>query len=259
MRNAFPYFAIAFYIVALAIGLGSTAANVLSQEEVPSQALTVKEAELRLEELGVELTDNDLERICTAEGLTELDLSGCHRLSDMGLSHVAKLTQLKSLDLTRCHRITEQGIASISRLEHLTSLNISSTRVQLPKVYALLQHLPELTKLEVKDIRGFTSVGLQKLTRLTYLDISNTGGNLTDAELVPLAPLTLLKYLNLNGSRVWGANRNVTDAGLKHLEGMTSLEFLGLFGYFSLTAKGYNPLFMKLSKLKRLEMGFNWP
>ena len=110
MRNTFPYFAIAFYIVALAIGLGPTAANVLSQEEVPSQALTIKEAELRLEELGTELTDNDLERICTAEGLTELNLSGCHRLSDAGLSHVAKLSQLNSLDLSRCHRITEQGI-----------------------------------------------------------------------------------------------------------------------------------------------------
>ena len=259
MRNTVPYFVIAFYIVVFAIGLGPTVGNVMSQEQDSHQPLTIKQAKLRLAQLGVELTDNDLELICTADSLVELDLSGCHRLSDVGLSYVANLPQLESLDLSRCHRITELGIKSICRMERLASLNISSTRFQLTKAYALLQQLPMLTKLEVKDIRGFTSEGLQNLTGLTYLDISNTNGNLTDADLAPLAPLTLLTYLNLNGSRVWSANRNITDAGMKHLEGMNKLEFLGLFGYFSLTAKGYNPLFANLTKLERLEMGFNWP
>ena len=82
---------------------------------------------------------------------------------------------------------------------------------------------------------------------------------MTDADLAPLATLTSLTYLNANGSRQWGANRGITDKGLKHLEGLTSLEFLGLFGYFNLTHKGYNPLFKNLKNLNKLEMGFNWP
>ncbi len=123
--------------VVLAIGLLSAVATAYEMGD----GLSLSSANALLMEKGTELEDADLERVCTAVDLTELDLSGCSRLTDAGLAHVAQLRQLTTLDLSRCHRITAQGIESISTLPNLDSLNISSSRVDLPAAYALLAKL----------------------------------------------------------------------------------------------------------------------
>ena len=228
------------------------AGDLPGQESTSQQPLTVAAAELLLKEKGTQLTDADLQQICTATNLQELDLSGCHQVTDRGLSGVSQLRKLKSLRLAHCHRITLKGFRAVCSLPKLESLDISSIRASLAPVYVELGRLPSLTKLEVRDIRGFTSEGLHTLKNLTYLDISNASGQIRDADLVPLSALTSLRYLNINGSRQWSANRNLTDQGLKQLEKLESLEFLGLFGYFSLTANGYNRLFENLKNLENL-------
>ena len=212
-----------------------------------------------LAKAGAELTDAELEEVCRATQLTEVDLSGCQRITDQGMIFLARLPQLTSLSLENCHRITLEGIRAIAGSAKLERLDLSRTRMKLPEVYPILQSLPKLSHLVIRDVRGFESTGLEALTQLTYLDISNANGEIKDVDLKPLAALTSLRTLNLNGSRNWGRNKTLTDAGLKHLESLIELEFLGLFGHYQLTAKGYNPLFEKLTKLKTLEMGFNWP
>jgi F-box and leucine-rich repeat protein 14 len=245
-------------LIAVLVG-GLFPRGAFPQQSKPDQPLSVAEAQAILAEKGTELTDADLQRICMAQELTELDLSGCNQITSKGVSCVADLRELTSLSIARCHRVTIDGIRAISDLPMLARLDISQTRIPLPAVYSELTKLPSLTRLEFRDIRGFKSDGLQSLPNLKHLDISNSTGGIKDADLAPLARLTSLTYLNLNGSRQWSANKVLTDKGLKHIEGLTSLEFLGLFGHFNLTAKGYNPLFKKLGKLKTLEMGFNWP
>ena len=222
-------------------------------------ALSPAEVQSILQEKGAELTDADLTRISTAANLKALDLTGCSQITDRGLKQLTSLTRLESLSLASCHRVTLKGIEAISTLPLLTCLDLSSTRLSLPDVYQTLTALPKLTRLEIRDIRGFRSDGRQQRPRLEHLDISNSTGGITDKDLAPLSALTSLRHLNLNGSRQWSANRNLTDKGLKHLELLVDLEFLGLFGHFTLTADGYNPLFRKLVKLRTLEMGFNWP
>ncbi|MDG2222546.1 MAG: hypothetical protein P8L85_14300, partial [Rubripirellula sp.] len=259
-----PFGSICARALLLILAVGSLGERAFTQES-PAQESPVQESSGATEALGilaergVELTDADLASICRVHGLRSLDLTGCSLITDKGLACVAELQQLESLSLGRCHRISLEGIRTISELPVLTRLDLSETRLSFPEVYRELTKLPSLTRLEVRDIRGLNSAGLERLTNLTYLDISNSTGGIKDADLAPLAALTALTHLNLNGSRNWGANKNLTDAGLKHLESLTALEFLGLFGHFKLTAEGYNPLFSKLNSLKTLEMGCNWP
>ena len=239
----------------------STTMNAAVQSQSPSEkkSLSAADAKELLQERGTELTDQELQLICTASELRELNLSGCGRLTDAGFSSISTLVDLETLNLSRCNRLSDAGFEEVAKLENLCRLDISSTRLKIPKVAAWLKKMPNLKELYLKEATEPRTKGLGELTSLTHLDISCERGRLTDADLAPLATLTDLKYLNINGSRNYHANVGLSNAGLKHLEGMTSLEFLGLFGHFKVNAKGYNPLFAKLKRLKRLEVGFNWP
>ena len=199
-------------------------------------------AEQLLQQRGADLSDQDLQRICAATELTNLDLTGCSHLTNAGFSAIANLTELESLSLSRCHRINDQVFAEISKLKKLRRLDLSSTRMNVPRVARWLKQMPSLRELDLKDAPNPKTKGLGEVRQLTHLDISSSN-KLTDADLAALAPLTSLVSLNANGSRNYHANGGVTNAGLKHLEGMTSLGSLGLFGYHSLRPTGYNLLF----------------
>ncbi len=206
---------------------------------------------------GSELTDQDLKRICTNSDLRELDLSGCNRLTNAGFTSFSKLERLESLNLSGCHRLSGTVFEEMAGIQTLRRLDISSTKFNVREVAEYLKKIPNLEWLVLRGGATAKTLGLGELTGLTHLDIS--GGKITDADLAPLATLTKLKYLNANGSRNYHSNGGLSNKGLKHLEELKSLEFLGLFGHHKLNAKGYNPLFSKLSRLKKLEMGFNWP
>ena len=212
-----------------------------------------------LENKGPTLSNEELERVCRFRELKTLDLSHCQQITDAGLEHVTKLQHLETLNLDGCHRISVIGIKHISGIPSLTELDISQSRLNLPDVMSELARLPNLRKLEIRNVRGLNTRGLEHFTQLHYLDLSTSHGGINDDNLRNLAPLKELRFLNLNGSRNWGANKALTDEGLAHLEGLSKLEFLGLFGHFNLTESAYNSLFKNLVSLKRLEMGFNWP
>ncbi|MEO1971353.1 MAG: hypothetical protein ABGX07_07340, partial [Pirellulaceae bacterium] len=78
----------------LVVGLAFSQEEASSQDQPAPVVLTVSAAEKLLQEKGSDLTDEELQLVCTATGLTDLDLSGCNRLSDKGLSHVVSLNQL---------------------------------------------------------------------------------------------------------------------------------------------------------------------
>tara|TARA_B110000495_G_scaffold158879_1_gene142849 strand:+ start:8616 stop:10112 length:1497 start_codon:yes stop_codon:yes gene_type:complete len=230
-----------------------------SQSPVEQKTFRVVDATGLLLTRGTELSDQELQLICTATDLRELNLAGCSRLTNAGFSSIFRLKELESLNLSRCHRLTDAVFEDVAKLKNLNCLDISSTKFNVPEVAAWLKMMPNLKELYLREATNPKTKGLGELTGLTHLDISCERGRITDADLAPLATLTTLKYLNANGSRNYHANVGLSNAGLKHLEGMTSLEFLGLFGHFKVDAKGYNPLFAKLKRLKKLDLGFNWP
>ncbi|MFT5289864.1 MAG: F-box/leucine-rich repeat protein 14, partial [Planctomycetota bacterium] len=190
------------HCLGLLLAAGLFAKQAYSQEPSAAQPLDVAAAAELLVASGHDLTDDQFRRACSATALRELAVPDCSRLTDEGLSAVVALTQLRSLDVSNCRRLTAASFEWIAQLPHLERLNISSTRANLPEVYGWLEGSPELTHLEVCDIGDFTSVGLDRLPGLKYLDISNKGGGLTDEHLAPLASLTELTYLKVNGSRV---------------------------------------------------------
>ena len=248
-------------ILSLFLVVASFTIDAAAQSHAPiaNETLNADEAKSLLQDRGTDLTDQELQLICTASDLQDLNLSGCNRLTNAGFSSLSKLVELESLNLSRCHRLNDAMFEEVAQLENLCCLDISSTKFDVPTVASWLRQMPNLKELYLREATNPKTSGLGELTSLTHLDISCEGGRLTDADFAPLATLTNLKYLNANGSRNYHANVGLTNAGLKHLEGMTSLEFLGLFGHFKVDAKGYNPLFAKLKRLEKLDLGFNWP
>jgi F-box/leucine-rich repeat protein 14 len=53
-----------------------------------------------------------------------LKLSGCYKITDVGLKHVAALRQLITLNLDECNRITDAGLKHIAALGQLTTLKL---------------------------------------------------------------------------------------------------------------------------------------
>ncbi len=220
---------------------------------------TVEMVDNYVKQKGSSLSDDDLKRVSAQATIVELDLTGCSQISDRGIGSLAGLSELRVLRLDGCYRITVDGLRSLTALKNLSTLDLSQSRLDLKEVYKVLQEVPHLRHLEIRDVRGLVTKGLEGLPRLEYLDLSTTHGGISDENLKSLASLKELTYLNLNGSRNWGANKTLTDQGLSHLAGLNQLEFLGLFGHFNLTAEGYTKLLGGMPKLKKLEMGFNWP
>lgn len=245
-------------VVGIAISIALNSA-VCGQATTAEENLSAADAKRLLQARGSELTDQELQRVCTASNLRDLNLSGCNRLTNAGVSCVSSLTELESLNLTQCHRLNDSVFEEIAKLQSLRRLDISSTKFSVPNISKWLKEMPNLKELYLREATNPKTKGLEDLTGLTHLDISCERGRISDADFEPLARLKNLKYLNANGSRNYHANSGLTNAGLKHLEGMTSLQFLGLFGHFKVNAEGYNPLFKNLKQLEKLEMGFNWP
>ncbi|MCP4096600.1 MAG: hypothetical protein GY748_10200, partial [Planctomycetaceae bacterium] len=208
-----------FVLVAIFVG-GVAGGQLTTETEILSDKAVVQLLHTR----GTSLSDQDLKRICTNRDLHELDLSGCNRLTNDGFNSIAELTKLESLNLSNCNRLSSAVFEKIAGIQTLRRLNISDARFNVREAAEYLKTMPNLEWLEIRGGATGKTLGLGVLTGLTHLDVS--GGKITDDDLEELAPLTMLTYLNANGSRNYHSNGGLTNEGIKHLEKMTSLEFL---------------------------------
>ncbi len=158
------------------------------------------------------LRDHALLCLVNFPNLTDLNLNGCHELTDNALVNVFRqCPKISRLSLYWNPRLTDKGLSGIALApcrQTLCHLNLSGVKHLTDSAIQLLaSSCPNLSRLD--------------LTRL---------GKLTDLSLVALASLDQLTYLNLYACTMF------TDAGLDALaKGCPRLAFLDLCGCHTIT------------------------
>ena len=170
------------------------------------------------------VTDDILAELPRLPKLTSLSLHTCFYVTDKGLAALAPksmVTGLTRLDLSYCHSVTDG--AALAQLTGLTYLDISQTGVR-DVVLKALRPLTGLTRLGLSRCDNMSLAGLRALaplTRLARLDLCACN-QLTAIKLAALAPLTSLACLDLSHSRA------VSDEELRALAPLTGLTRLNL-------------------------------
>ena len=131
--------------------------------------------------------------------LVHLDISGTGATDD-DLKAVAKLAKLEILFMDNT-RITDEGLKHLSGLDSLRRLHLNSTKV----TDAGLIHLEKLPLVGL-DLGGslVTDAGMPTVARIITLRALGLARlpRLTDAGLVPLAPLRGVDYLDVSENQV---------------------------------------------------------
>lgn len=159
-------------------------------------------------------------------------------LGNAGLEHLGKLESLRFLHFDGV--LTDDGLARLGPLKALQTLDLSGTHVTDGSMSALVRH-SQLRNLDLSDIKGpglrdlaslaslralsppFIALKyLAPLRQLRILDLRFHEG-VTDSELEELAPLSRLRSLELQDTKV-------TKHGMAALARLKELRTLGLYG-----------------------------
>jgi internalin A len=247
----------------------------VTDEDLKALAPLTELTELDLQSTGI--TAAGLKHLAPLKNLAKLDL-GATTMSGSGLKDLAALPKLTTLRLYSCSH-TEASLKGLAQVKSLTSMVVSDALFDLKdsvlKEWAALKNLrslklhgPNITDEGLKSIAELSELTdllvwfpqkttpdgwkpLGRLTKLRSLSLAGgnvpkpEGGNVTDAVIAHLAPLTELEQLELVGTGVTDAalatvgkfakltvlriesSATVTDAGLKSLtklKGLTSLK-----------------------------------
>jgi len=203
----------------------------------------------------LELYDTEIgdDGLAYLKGLTSLERlilgnirreSGISPITDAGLVHLSTLTELKQLGLYRTC-ITDDGLKHLSGLTNIEGLSLNGTKIT-GEGFAYLNKLTPLRALELSDV-ALTGAGLANLKPWleTFENLIIDGTKISDADLIHLADLKAIKYINLG-------NTSITDAGLVHIAKLQSLEYVYL-NNAKITDEGL--MFLKdLPNLKRINV-----
>ena len=189
------------------------------------------------------LHDKCMQHIAHLTGLKNLWLSGT-RTTTESMKHITKLQSLEFL--VPPTGLTNKGLSYVAQLESLKGLYFVENRVTNE---GLNRYLPTMTKLEKLSLWSgqISDAGLVHLSDLPLLRyLSLNSGNFTDAGLVYLKDVPTLKILDLN-------HLPITDDGVRHLSGHPGLEDLSLFNT-EVTDRGLAYL-KSIPSLKKLNIG----
>ena len=170
-------------------------------------------------------TDKGLAELAKCRLLEDLSI-GSIGITDAGIERIAKLTNLKKLHLFGCVNVTDAGLAKLTSLKSLKDLDISRANTTIAGVNQL-NSLTNLTRLDVFGLkRDGSTLDISGLTNLENVSLwfsSEAGDAFTDADLVCLADLKRLKWLQIGP-------RHFTDRGIAYLAGLSNMERLGIGG-----------------------------
>lgn len=153
--------------------------------------------------------------------LKELDLSiENSRLSSIDIEKLNINLTIESLKINNLSMYggNSEVLSRFTKLEHLEMANVILYNTDSSS--SLLLNLPSLKHLVIKNSNSVDLSSIRGLTKLEYLDASNTSGN-SEFDLSVLSELTTLKSLYLN------FNRQTTNIGA--LANLTLLETLSFY------------------------------
>ena len=100
--------------------------------------------------------------------LSQLDLNGCIRLTDVGLGAIGRqCTRLEQLNVSNCNRVTDKGMASIARhCSRLRRLTVSRCVSLTAKSFHLIaKHCTQLQELDASYCDQLTDKVLLQIAR----------------------------------------------------------------------------------------------
>eukprot|EP00854_Cymbomonas_tetramitiformis_P024428 gene24428-29702_t len=183
--------------------------------------------------------------------LTDLDLTGCERVSDAGVGLLSTLSCLGALDLTQCHRITDDGIAALGTVTALRSIVLCRCIRLTDASLRTLAALPSVHVVRFSGQHdGITDAGLRHLAALKSLSVLDLRwcGQVTDFGVAALASLPALSSLDLSGCK------QVSDVGVAALAVLGSLQEVKLALCPLVTDAGVAQL-GQVASLARLDLG----
>jgi Leucine-rich repeat (LRR) protein len=171
----------------------------MEEECLPELAKLRGLVSLRLQGIGLGITDVGMGSICQLHQLQELLLPNGVYITDMGLRELSKLRNLRALDLHHQKDMTAAGFAALATLTSLTALTV---RGSLPK--GALKEISKLRSLETLHVSSYhddeeTNV-LSRLTQLTSLSVSCRWNSQTPSTLAKLRKLRSLDLKLLEGT-----------------------------------------------------------
>lgn len=174
--------------------------------------------------------------------LTRLEIANCSLDNGSVAAIGARLTGLRSLDCSHNYKITD--LTPLSALTSLVDLNVSGIErltFRFVDDIASLAVLSRLRSLNLAEGRLFSLAGIEALTTLTYLDVSNN--RLLSASRDALAPLS-----GLTGLRTLRCFCPCQCQTLRPLSCLTGLNSLGCTADRSTVMADLHPL-TNLTKL----------
>jgi len=160
---------------------------------------------LSLARCSTDMSDEGLEAVAGAcSSLLRLNLSGCHRLTKIGLNAICKgCPRLKELCLERCSALHEGDLAPIAGLIHLEQLDLSGcVAVDDAFIDAVVVTHPCLRRLRLRGCVNLRDQGLGLLAGMGSLrDLDLDGSSMTEDGIKSLINAAQGRGLNvsLNG------------------------------------------------------------
>lgn len=240
---------------------------------------------------GSKVRDDDLAALTELRHLYHLNLSNTN-ITDQAMETIAACPHLLELDLSHT-QVTDIGIVKLKSLQYLAWLNTEDTDVTYPALGELDDLLPWASFAEQRAIAEVQAYGAQAhsnrryLEGVHYLDLTVVQGgeelsggdlllgmnrklDLSRADIVHLAHLNSIRYLNLHDIRIepgsfvdvpmlpklqevtiW--HTDISDADLQHLARQTQVEKLIIGNSKTVTDVGISEL-TNLQKLKLLKI-----
>jgi len=198
---------------------------------------------------GTKVTGRGLAHLASLKALEELDLFATN-VTDEGMHHLKSLP-LRKLKLAKGIEnrtvITDAGMAHVGAIRTLEQLETNGLSDKSLGYVANLENL-KVFRTGWRPWGRTTDEGFRQMGRLRNLELLALGGEISDAGIATLAPLTNLRELHLMGAP------GLTDEGLARIASLGALETLDIPGGTRITIDGLRHL-NALTNLKRLHIG----
>jgi len=182
---------------------------------------------------GYDLGDPEVVAISSFRSLSELDLSGCEKVTDRSVSELCQVSSLEKLDLSFCNQITNLSVRGLARLPALRSISLNFCYAVGDSALTALSECKSLESVSLLSCEEVTDAGVEALASLPNLRILDLPefAAITDGALAVLsasaANLESLRLDHLGG---------ISDEGISRLGRLRHLRNLMVQGCSKVTA-----------------------